>query len=310
MKIAITGAHGLIGRALVACCPVLGHEVISLVREPSAATSPDRCWWDPVRGVQQLEKLHGIEGVVHLAGRSIADHRWTAAEKDRLRVSRIDATRRLCEDLVKLPQPPKVFLSASAVGFYGDCGSAVVDEQTPVGSGFLAETAEAWEQASEILETVQTRRVLARFGVVLSTEGGALAKMLPIFRWGLGAALGNGQQYWSWISRPDATRALLGLLDNSRAVGPFNIVSPTPVTNAEFTRTLARLLHRPTCFPVPAWVLRLMMGEMADAALLASCRAVPTKLLALGYGGFQHAELEQALADALAAAKRSHAAAD
>ena len=307
MKIAITGSQGLIGRVLVACCPAAGHEVVTLVRDPAEATSPDRCWWDPARGIQQPEKLHGIQAVVHLAGRSIADHRWTAAEKDRLRESRVAATASLCRDLARLPHPPQVFLSASAVGFYGDCGGELVDEQTPAGSGFLAEMAQAWENASEILDSVGTRRVLARFGIVLSAQGGALAKMLPIFRWGLGANLGHGQQYWSWITRPDATRALLGLLESDQARGPYNIVSPTPVTNAEFTRTLARVLHRPRCLPVPAWVLRLLMGEMADAALLASCRAVPSRLLALGCD-FQHRELEPALLDALAA-KQSHAAA-
>ena len=288
MKIAVTGASGLIGRELVTHLTSAGHEVIRLVRDQQEATDAVHCWWNPERGIEQMDKLSGVDACVHLAGRSIADARWSKREKELIRKSRIDATEILCRDLLKLDRPIKRFLSASAVGIYGDCGDELVTDAHAAGpsDNFLVRTALDWENASAGLASHGIDVMHARFGVVLSPQGGALAKMLPLFRWGLGSPLGNGQQYWSWITLQDTVRALawmIGRAHQSPAVTAYNVVAPNPVTNADFTQQLCRQLkHRPFV-PVPAFALRLMLGEMADAALLASCRAVPERLLTQGF---------------------------
>lgn len=294
MNIAISGASGLIGSELANRLREDGHRVVALVRSEHEATDDQHCWWDPDRGIQQLNKLEGLDAVIHLAGRSIADHRWTDAEKELLRSSRVDATEQLCKDLLKLNNQPSTFLAASAVGYYGDCGSEQVTEQHAPGSDFLARLGVDWEAASASVQSIGTRVMHARFGVVLSPKGGALAKILPLFRWGLGSSLGNGQQYWSWISLEDTVGALRWLLMNDQCEGAFNFVAPDSVTNATFTRELARAVHRPRFLPVPAFALRLVIGEMADAALLSSCRAQPKRLLECGYK-FAHPTLTEAL---------------
>ena len=299
MKIAITGASGLIGREFVKRATENGHEAIKFVRKESEARDAHHCWWDPERGILQLDKLHGVDACVHLAGRSIADARWTATEKDLIRKSRIDATRLLCSDLLKLEQPLKCFVSASAVGIYGDCGDELMTETHPPGPAddFLVRTAIDWEQASVGLAEQGIDVIHARFGVVLSPAGGALAKMLPLFRWGLGSPLGSGQQYWSWVTLNDTARALEWMVERSHqspTVTAYNVVAPNPVTNAEFTRLLCQRLKRRPFISVPAFALRLMVGEMADAALLASCRAIPERLLTQGFA-FESSSLDSAL---------------
>jgi uncharacterized protein len=298
MRVAITGASGLVGAALAEHLRQAGHSVIRLVRDAGAAQHRDACWWEPQHGIRQPEKLYDADGFVHLAGRGIADARWTAREKQLLRESRVDATRLLCDQLASLPRVPKVFISASAIGYYGDCGAAEVDESAPPASDFLGEMARDWEAATLPLEVVETRVAHARLAVVLTPHGGALAKMLPIFRWGLGGPLGSGQQYWSWITLDDVVRGLEWLLTRSSCRGAYNFSAPEPVTNAEFTRALARTVHRPAWLPAPRFGLRLAMGEMADAALLSSCRAVPARLLSSGFE-FHHPQLDSALADLL-----------
>lgn len=295
MKIAISGSTGLIGKALSTYLRQTGHQVIALVREERQATDATHCWWQPERGIRQPEKLAAIDAVVHLAGRGIADHRWTPREKLLLRESRVDTTRRLCDDLNQLPEPPTTFLSASAVGIYGDCGEEVVTEKHIAGSGFLAQLAVDWEAASAPLALLGMRVVHARFGIAIAAEGGALAKMLPLFRLGLGGRLGSGRQYWSWISLNDTLRALEFLLTDENCQGAFNVVAPNPVTNSQFTRDLARAVQRTRFFPVPAMALRWILGEMADATLLASCRAHPERLTSVGFH-FNEPTLPEALA--------------
>jgi uncharacterized protein len=305
MKIAVSGSSGLIGRALCEHLREAGHQIITLVREERQASDATHCWWRPESGLEQPHKLAaGVDVVVHLAGRGIAEHRWNEREKERLRSSRVDATERLCRDLSRLATPPQAFLSASAVGIYGDCGDAQVTETHRPGAEFLSKMAADWEAASQPLAAVGSRLVHARFGIVLSRRGGALAKILPLFRWGLGSRLGTGRQYWSWIALEDTVRALEWLATRSTAHGPFNIVAPEPVTNAEFTRSLARAVHRPQFLPVPATALRIAVGEMADAALLASCRAVPERLQTEGFS-FQAPTLAEAL-ERILHAKPSH----
>ena len=284
MKIAISGSTGFIGQALCAHLRASGHDLISLVRDPKQATDDKHCLWRPESGIEQPQKLRaGFDAVIHLAGRNLAARRWNDREKKLLRTSRIDATQRLCHDLSRLNVPPKTFLSASAVGIYGDCGDDVVVEGHPPGTNFIAKLAVDWEAAAQSLQEVRRRIVHARFGIVLSPRGGALAKLLPLFRWGLGSRLGSGQQYWSWIALQDAVRALEWLLVHAGCSGPYNIAAPEPVTNAAFTHSLAQALQRPQFLPVPATALRLIVGEMADAALLASCRAMPERLQAAGF---------------------------
>ncbi len=299
MKIAVTGASGLIGSELCERLTGQGHEVIKLVRRESEAQDQLHCLWNPESGIGQLEKLNGIAACVHLAGRSIADSRWTTKEKELIRKSRIDATRILCHDLQRLQQPLPRFISASAIGIYGDCGDEIVNEAHAAGPSddFLVRTALDWEQASEDLAQHGTHVYHARFGVVLSPKGGALAKMLPLFRWGLGSPLGSGKQYWSWVALQDVVRAIEWMLERTpaeSAVTAYNVVAPNPVTNDEFTAQLCRRLKRRQFFSVPAFALRIMLGEMADAALLASCRAIPERLLTQGFA-FKHSTLESAL---------------
>jgi uncharacterized protein (TIGR01777 family) len=229
-----------------------------------------------------------------LAGRSIASGRWTLAEKQRISSSRVEATRRLVDQVCQLKSPPGVFICASAIGIYGDQGQKLLDESSPPAHDFLAEVARQWEDACQPLVDVGVRVVHPRFGIVLSSRGGALAKTVPIFRWYLGGRMGSGHQYWSWIGLHDCVRALLWLIGNPNAHGAYNLVSPQPVTNAEFASTLARTLHVPAVVPAPAWALRLVAGEMADALLLCSSRVHPARLIDQGFA-FEQPELASCL---------------
>jgi uncharacterized protein (TIGR01777 family) len=290
MRVAITGASGLVGRALVRSLADGGHGVVRLVRRAPAAE--DEAEWDPPSGRVDVRALEGVDAVVHLAGAGIADRRWTPARRQELRSSRIGPTRKLAGTLASLDRPPQVLVSASAVGYYGDTADAWVDEASPAGRGFLGQL------AAEPAARGGIRVVNLRTGIVLSAAGGALGRMLLPFKVGLGGVLGPGTQYMSWIAMDDLVGAVHHALATAAVSGPLNATAPEPVTNARFTKTLGRVLGRPTVAPVPAVALRLLFGELADAALLASCRVRPAKLLATGYL-FRLPDLEGALRHAL-----------
>jgi len=268
-------------------------------RRPEGA---DEVSWDPEQGVPDPQPLEGVDAIVHLAGEPIAAGRWTRARKQRIRSSRIAATRQLVASLAGLDQPPRALLSASAVGFYGDRGDAQLTEESPTGEGFLAQVCREWEEAAAGASQRGARVVCLRFGVVLSPAGGALARMLPAFRAGAGGVLGSGNQYLSWISLDDAAAAIAYVLSDEDLHGPINLTAPAPVSNRDFTAALGRTLRRPTWFSMPAAVVHGLFGEMAKETLLASSRAVPQRLLASGFR-FRHPELEAALGHLLAPAR-------
>lgn len=296
MKIVVAGASGLIGRALVRSLTREGHAVINLVRR--APTAADEIEWDPARRKLVVEAVDGADAIVNLCGENVGARRWTATQRERILHSRTDAALTLVTTLTKLSRKPRVFVSASAAGCYGDCGDAEVTEARELGRGFLPGVCLAWETHAEGAARLGIRTAILRFGVVLSPEGGALGKMLPVFRLGLGGKLGHGRQWLSWVSMDDAVDAIEYALANARCKGPINVVSPNPVTNAEFTAVLGRVLNRPAVLPVPAWVLRRLFGQMADETLLASIRARPAGLLEAGYE-FRLPALEAALRRAL-----------
>jgi uncharacterized protein len=292
MNILVTGASGLIGSALVSFLASAGHDVIRLVRsQPRPGEKAAR--WDPMAGTIETSALEGVEAVVHLAGESLAE-RWTLEKKVRIRESRVKGTRLLCESLAQMTTPPRVLVSASAIGYYGDRAGEILTEESAAGRGFLAEVCRAWEAATEPASQKGIRVVPLRFGVVLSGTGGALGKMLPPFRMGLGGVLGSGRQYMSWIALDDAVGAIHHTMMTGSLQGPVNAMAPNAVTNQEFTKTLGKVIGRPTIVPMPAFAVRLMFGEMADEVLLASARVQPAKLLASGYT-FRYPELEAAL---------------
>lgn len=291
MKIAVTGSRGLIGSALVPFLTAGGHHVTRLVRGPSSPGGD--VGWDPAHGLRDPARLEGLDGVVHLAGENIAG-RWTAARKAEIRRSRVEGTEHLCESLARLERPPKVLVSASAIGYYGDRGDEILREESPPGHDFLAEVSRAWEAATGPAARAGIRVVNLRFGVVLSPAGGALQKMLLPFKLGAGGRVGSGRQFWSWIALDDAVGTIHHALVTEALAGPVNATSPAPLTNAEFTRTLARVLRRPALFPMPAAAARLAFGEMADALLLASARVIPARLQAAGYR-YRFPDLEGAL---------------
>lgn len=292
MNIVVAGASGAVGGALVPALRVSGHHVRRLVRH--AAGAPDEIAWDPARAELDVRALEGTDAVINLSGENIAAGRWTAARRERILRSRVDATRTLVTAVTRLSRPPQVFLNASAVGCYGDRGDEELTEASELGYGFLPEVCLIWETNAEAAARAGIRTALLRFGVVLTREGGALAKMLPLFRLGLGGRLGTGRQWMSWIAIDDVVGALEHVLRDAGCAGPLNFVAPGAVTNLEFTRTLARVLRRPAIVPAPAWALRLAFGRMADEALLASTLARPERLAARDYT-FRYPELEPAL---------------
>lgn len=281
ISVAISGASGLIGSALAAFLATGGHRVLRLVRRAPAA--PDEVAWDPAAGTVDRTALEGVDAIVHLAGESLAAGRWTAARRRRILASRVDSTRLLATAAAALERPPRALVSASAVGFYGDTGERVADEDSPAGAGFLAEVCAAWEAAADPARIAGIRVVHPRFGVVLASAGGALAKLVPVFRVGAGGPVGTGRQWMSWASLDDALGALLFLIARETLAGPVNVVAPEPVRNREFARTLGRVLGRPALVPVPAAALRLAYGEMAQQTLLASSRVIPARLAAAGF---------------------------
>lgn len=298
MNIAVTGASGLVGSALVPFLTSEGHRVLRLVRSLLHA-QPEEVQWDPDRGIREPALLEGLDAVVHLAGANIAERRWTPEQKRLIRKSRVAGTRNLTEALLRLSAPPKVLVCASAIGYYGDREDEVLGEESTAGTGFLAEVCKEWEKATHLAEERGVRVIHARLGIVLASQGGALAKMLPPFRLGVGGVLGDGSQYMSWIALADVVGALHHVLLSEQFGGAVNLVAPNAVTNREFTKTLGRVLRRPTWLPFPAFAVRLAFGEMADALLLASTRVEPRQLLATGYA-FRYGSLDAALRHVLA----------
>ena len=292
MNVLISGATGLIGSALIPELEGGGHRVIRLSRSRSSAE--DMIRWDPSSGVLDPSRLGGIDAVVHLAGESIAEGRWTPEKKRRIMESRREGTRLLAGTLAGLSEPPEVMVSASAVGYYGDRGNELLREESEPGSDFLAEVCKAWEAAADPAREAGIRVVHPRMGIVLTTKGGALGRTLPIFKLGGGGRIGSGRQWWSWVTLDDVVGAIVHALAERNVEGPVNVGSPNPLTNAEYTKVLGKVLNRPVIFPLPAPAARLALGELADALLLASQRMEPAKLKETGYE-FRHPELEGAL---------------
>jgi uncharacterized protein (TIGR01777 family) len=293
LHVAVTGASGLIGSALRRRLEAAGHRVSRLVRRTAG---PGEISWDPAAGALDPATLEGTDAVVHLSGENVGA-RWTTERKARIRSSRVAGTRLLSETLASLQRPPEVLVSASAVGIYGNRGDEVLTEESPPGDptrDFLVSVTQEWEKAAEPARVEGIRVVHPRFGVVLSPAGGALRKMLLPFRLGLGARLGTGDQWMSWISIDDAVEAVHQALVDDTLEGPVNVTSPEPLTNRDFTRTLARVLSRPALLAVAEPALRLALGEMAEGTVLSSTRAVPARLLQAGYR-FGHPDLESAL---------------
>jgi uncharacterized protein len=298
VRVVVTGSSGLIGRALVEALKEAGHHPVVLVRRPAG---PDEATWDPAAGQIDRGPLEGADAVVHLAGAGIGDRRWTASRKDIILHSRVDSTTLLSGALAALARPPKVLLSASAIGYYGDRGDAELTEESGPGTGFQADVCRAWEQSTAAAAGAGIRVVHLRSAVVLSTQGGALKKQLPLFRAGVGGRLGSGRQWFSWITLRDEVGAILHALDNSALNGALNLSAPDPVTNGRFTSALGRALHRPTALAVPPFALRLALGrQLADELLLGSLRVLPAGLTTSGYR-FQDPTLEGALAAILSA---------
>ncbi|MCJ1681466.1 TIGR01777 family oxidoreductase [Streptomyces sp. APSN-46.1] len=298
MRIAVTGSTGLIGSALVRSLRADGHDVVRFVRREPAA--PDEVRWDPARGYVDPAGLVGRAAVVHLAGAGVGDHRWTPAYKREIRDSRVLGTAAVAQALAGLDNPPGVLVSGSAVGYYGDTGDRVVDEESPAGQGFLPSVCVEWEGAAEPARAAGVRTVFARTGLVVAREGGAWGRMFPLFRAGLGGRLGDGRQYWSYISLHDEIAALRHLIDTPELSGPVNLTAPEPRTNREVTAAMGRVLRRPTPFPVPAVALRLVLGEFAQD-VLGSQRVRPTRLLESGFT-FRHPGIDEAIRAALARA--------
>ena len=293
-RILISGASGPIGAALVPALKAGGASVTRLVRKATAG--PDQIVWDPAQPLSP-DLVSGFDAVIHLAGESIVG-RWTAAKKRRILESRVQGTGHLAEAAAQASPPPRVFISASAVGFYGNRGDEILREDSPSGEGFAAGICRQWEAATQPAARAGIRTAQMRFGVVMSAEGGALPKMLTPFRLGLGGRMGNGRQWWPWVSVRDVVGAIQHVLHHESLSGPVNTVAPNPVSNAEFTRILASVLRRPALFPMPAFAVRIIFGEMGEELFLGSQRVEPAKLAASGYQ-FQHPDLKNALQEIL-----------
>lgn len=298
-QIAISGASGLLGSAIVARLTAQGYRILRLVRRPAR---PGEITWDPERGRLDPAALEGVDAVVHLSGEPVGA-RWSPGRKVRIRRSRVESTRLLSETIAGLARKPEVLISASAIGIYGNRGDEVLTEASPPTSDpgdFLASVVRQWEDAAESARSAGVRVVHPRFGVVLSRQGGALEKLLPAFRMGVGGRMGDGRQWMSWVSLDDAAGAIEHGLMTAGLQGPVNVTAPEPATNADFTRTLGQVLSRPTRFRIPSGVLRLALGEMACGTILASARVLPAKLLGSGYR-FHHSTLDRALRDVVGA---------
>jgi uncharacterized protein len=296
----VTGSSGLLGSALVKALGASGHQVLRLVRQnppPSGSAI-----WDPLADHMDPSPLSGADAIIHLAGENLASSRWTEAKKRRMAESRLRPTSLLSRTIAQMKDQPRAMLCASATGFYGNRGDEILTEDSPPGQGFAAELCQQWEKSTAPASAAGVRVVHLRFGVIFSPAGGALAKMLPPFRLGLGGRIGNGRQFISWITLEDTVAAILHVLDRSALTGAVNVVAPQSVTNRAFTKALGNALHRPTVFPLPAFAARLLLGEIADELLLASTRVVPKRLQEDGFV-FKHPEIDGALASLLSAEK-------
>ena len=291
MKTAIAGASGLVGSALIPVLQRDGHEITRLVRSAPKAGEIE---WHPNQDVLNANDFEGFDVIVNLAGENIAGGRWTDDQKRKIRDSRVNGTHLLSEAIAKLARKPKVFVCASATGIYGDRGDEKLDEQSESGGGFLAGVCREWEKATEPASKAGVRVVNLRYGPILARDGGMLAKLLTPFKMGMGGKVGSGKQYISWVSLEDAVRATKFAIDEEAIRGPLNVVSPNPVTNEEFTKTLGHVLNRPTALAMPAFAARLAFGEMADEMLLASQQVLPKRLHSTGFQ-FELPELERAM---------------
>ena len=298
MKILVTGATGFIGSALTRHLRQIGHEIVSLVRNKSQADQSATFHWDPIKGLLDDNAFRGVDGVIHLAGENIAKGRWTQRRKDLLFKSRVESTRLLVHRIESMKHPPSWMLNASAVGIYGDDGSNLKVETSPPANDFLGKLGSAWEQELLRLNPERTRSVALRFGLVLSSSGGALKTMLPSFKCGVGAVLGSGQQFVPWITLNDALRVIIHCMDHPDVTGPLNCVTPNPVRFNTFAKTLGKVIHRPVWLRIPETMVGWIFGEMGRATLLSSCRAEPEKLIHSGFE-FLHPNLAEALQDLL-----------
>ena len=302
MKVAVTGATGLVGGSLSRNLIQAGHQVVALARNPEKAQvkipQVEAVAWDATSGISAVQALEGLDAVVHLAGESLAAGRWTSRRKAMIVESRVAGTRNLVEALAQCQNPPKVLVNASAIGYYGSSEDQVFEETSPPGEDFLAELCQQWEGEAIRATELGVRVVLVRSGLILSTEGGALPRMLPPFKMCVGGPLGSGTQWMSWIHIKDEVEAILYAIEKEGMEGPLNLTAPNPVTNADFTRALALALRRPAFFRVPGFVLRLMFGEMAQTLLLSGQRVVPRNLEKSGYR-FNFSDLSKALDDLL-----------
>jgi uncharacterized protein (TIGR01777 family) len=300
LRIGVTGSNGLIGRRLVDLISVLGHKAIRIVRPSSAVDvsdfplSSEKVVWDSKSGFRETAMVENLDAVIHLAGKGIASSRWTDAAKQAIRSSRVEGTLALVRDLSSLSNPPKSLVCASGVGIYGSCEDRILNESSPTGTDFLSELARDWEQAAQEYEKTGNRVAIGRLGIALHPREGALAKLLTPFSLGVGGRVGSGRQYWGWIDVDDAAGAFLTLAIHPECRGPYNLVAPEQVDNQTFSRTLGRVLGRPSFLPVPAFALRLLLGSMADSMLLASTRASSDRLQKLGFP-FRNPTLEASL---------------
>jgi hypothetical protein len=298
MIVAVTGSTGLVGSALAVALEAEGQLVRPVVRRPPRAEKHE-IRWDPAAGTIDAAELAGVDAVVHLTGENIAARRWTPTFQQKIRDSRVRSTTLLCQTLAGLATKPAALICASAIGYYGNRGDELIDESSPPGRGFLADVCQQWEAATQPARDAGIRVVNLRIAFVLAREGGGLAKMLTPFSLGLGGVIGSGRQYMSWIALDDLVRAIQFALSATALSGPVNATAPQPVTNREFTKTLGRVLHRPTIFPMPAFAARLAFGEMADDMLLGGARVEPRALTAAGFQ-FAYPQLEAALRHILA----------
>jgi uncharacterized protein (TIGR01777 family) len=296
MKVAVTGSSGLIGPALVRHLRSAGHEVVRVVRRPSAA--PDEITWDPTAGTIDLDGLNGVDAVVNLAGAPVGDRRWTEDFKRVILKSRVDSTRTIATAMTRLDPKPRVLVSASAIGYYGETGDRVVDESDPPGSGYFADVVRAWEAAADPAREQGIRVVHTRSGIVVSRHGGAWGRMFPMFKYGIGGKLGSGRQYWTWISMRDELCAMQFVMEQEHLQGGVNLTSPTSTTNADIARVMGTVLGRPSFMPAPAFAIKAVLGDFSSE-VLGSIRVAPTVLTNAGFV-FQDPTIESAIRTALA----------